>query len=91
MTEEPLVEPPRSYGEPYPLKEIPLHALTFDEKARVREAANRARLVYSDAVGRLIHRELMAYQEFGFRFEPPGFSLQVVDEVFATPLPEMAE
>ena len=42
--------------------------LELHERSRIRAAARHARRVYPGEVGELIHRELIAYAEFGIRF-----------------------
>ena len=42
--------------------------LELHERSRIRAAARHARRVYPGDVGELVHRELIAYAEFGIRF-----------------------
>ncbi|MDD7918024.1 hypothetical protein [Actinomycetospora callitridis] len=42
-------------------------ALTSFERRQYLEAAERALAVYPGALGELVHRELRAFAEFGFR------------------------
>jgi len=46
--------------------------LELHEKARYREAARKGRLIYPGPLGELVHRELTAYAEFGYRFSGDG-------------------
>jgi hypothetical protein len=52
-------------SEPTPGRTVPLQV---HERSRIRAAARHARRVYPGEVGELIHRELIAYAEFGIRF-----------------------
>ena len=62
--------------------------LDYHEKMRLRAAADRARKVYPASIGDLIHYELMAWAEFGFRFGRYGMIRGVVDDVMKRPVPE---
>jgi hypothetical protein len=42
------------------------------ERARYRAAARKGRLIYPGPLGELVHRELNAYAEFGYRFSDDG-------------------
>jgi hypothetical protein len=42
------------------------------EKARYRAAAVLGRRIYSGPLGELVHRELTAYADFGYRFKDDG-------------------
>jgi hypothetical protein len=42
------------------------------EKARYRAAAVLGRRIYPGPLGELVHRELTAYAEFGYRFSDDG-------------------
>ncbi len=82
----PLIEPARDYTST--LATIPTLALDTHERSRVRAAAFHAKKVLPDALGQLVSRELLAYEEFGFRFQAKGLSLNVVDEVLAMKIPD---
>jgi hypothetical protein len=46
--------------------------LELHEKARYRAAALHGRRIYPGPLGELVHRELTAYADFGFRFKDDG-------------------
>lgn len=54
------------------------------ETSRCRAAARHARRAYPGALGELVHRELLAYAEFGHRFGD-GLMSRVVDELLDPP------
>ncbi len=55
------------------------------ERSQYHAAACRASEVYPGALGELVHRELMAFAEFGYRMAGDGFiqrlATEVLDEV----------
>jgi hypothetical protein len=51
------------------------------ERARVRAAAHHARRVLPGVVGELVHRELTAYADFGFRFASDALIPRLADEI----------
>lgn len=57
-------------------------------KARFRAAARHARLAYPGAVGRLISREILSWQEFGYRLGSEALMNEVVAEVLKQPSPD---
>lgn len=56
---------------------------TFDEKQRVRTAANMARQRYPGPVGDLVCAELLQWAEYGWRLAPGGRVMQVVEQLLA--------
>jgi hypothetical protein len=46
--------------------------MEMHEKARYRAAAVLARRIYPGPLGELVHRELTAYAEFGYRVSDDG-------------------
>jgi hypothetical protein len=42
--------------------------MTFAQQTDIRAAALRARRMYPGSIGELVHRELLAYADFGHRF-----------------------
>lgn len=58
------------------------------EKMRLRSAAFRATRLYPGPVGELISRELLAWEEFGFRLGGAQLVMRLVDHVLKTPLPQ---
>lgn len=61
---------------------VPQHLL--HERSRCLAAAEFARRVYPGPLGLLLHRELTAYADLGFRFGD-GLLAQLVSVVLATP------
>jgi hypothetical protein len=51
--------------------------MELHEKARYRAAAVLARRIYPGPLGELVHRELTAYAEFGYRFSDDGLIPQL--------------
>ncbi|MGH3585727.1 MAG: hypothetical protein ACRDQ0_05345 [Pseudonocardia sp.] len=60
------------------------------EKARVRAAAFRATRLYPGPVGELLSRELVSWEEFGYRLGGGQLVMQVVDHVLTTPIQDAA-
>lgn len=56
------------------------------EKLRMRAAAFRATRLYPGAAGELISRELLVWEEFGFRLDNHGLVLRLVDDIMKTAL-----
>ena len=64
---------------------VPLHA---HECSRVRAAAHHARRTHPGPIGELVHRELTAYAEFGYRFASDALIPRLVAEILAAPAAE---
>jgi hypothetical protein len=62
------------------------------ERMRLRAAAFRATRVYPGPVGELLSRELLSWEEFGYRLGSRGLVMGIVDEVMKAPVatPEAA-
>lgn len=60
-----------------------LPRLAFQEQGRYRAAALHARRVVPGPVGELIHRELTAYADFGYRFSNDGLVPRLAAAVLA--------
>jgi UDP-N-acetyl-D-mannosaminuronic acid transferase (WecB/TagA/CpsF family) len=58
--------------------------LNADERARLRFAAARAKLVYPDAVGDLISRELISWEQFGYRIGGKQTIIELLEAVEKT-------
>jgi hypothetical protein len=61
------------------------------ERSRVRAAAHHARRLYPGPLGALIHRELVAYAEFGYRFAVDALVPRLVTEILAAPVTDGRE
>jgi hypothetical protein len=61
---------------------LPMH-----ESARLRAAALHARRVLPGPLGELVHRELTAYAEFGYRFAADALVPRLADEILALRTP----
>lgn len=56
-----------------------------DEKARLRAAAFRAIRLYPGPVGELVSRELLSWEEFGYRLGGGRLVMRLVDHILNTP------
>jgi hypothetical protein len=61
--------------------DIPPH-----DRCRFRAAALHARRLYPGCVGELLYRELLAYADFGHRFDREALVPRLADEVLARPV-----
>lgn len=61
--------------------------MSLHEKTRLRAAAYRASRVYPGPVGELLSREILVWEEFGFRLGGGGLILRLVDQVLKMPIP----
>jgi hypothetical protein len=55
------------------------------EKMRLRSAAFRATRLYPGPVGELVSRELLSWEEFGYRLGGEGLIYRLVDHVLSLP------
>ena len=60
--------------------------MDFHEKMRLRAAAHRATRLYPGPVGELVSRELLTWEEFGYRLGGGQLIMRLVDHVLTTPL-----
>jgi hypothetical protein len=65
-------------------------ALAQHERSRIRAAALHARRLYPGALGELVHRELTAYADFGYRFAGDALIPRLAAEVLAKVVPDAA-
>ena len=65
--------------------------LELHERSRIRAAARHARRVYPGEVGELIHRELIAYAEFGIRFSVDALIPRLATRILAMTAEDGAE
>lgn len=56
------------------------------EKSRLRAAAFRATRLYPGPVGELLCRELLTWEEFGYRLGGQQLMLRLVDHILKAPL-----
>lgn len=56
------------------------------EKMRLHAAAFRVTRLYPGPVGELASRELLAWEEFGYRLGGEGTVMKLVEHVLTTPL-----
>jgi hypothetical protein len=66
----------------------PAVPMDHHEKMRMRTAASRAIQVYPGPVGQLISRELLMWEEFGFRLGGGSLVRQLVEDVLTRPKPK---
>jgi len=55
------------------------------EKMRLRAAAFRAGKVLPPGLAKLVERELLVWDEFGYRFGRPSVVMRAVDEIMKMP------
>jgi len=60
--------------------------MEYHEKIRLRAAAFRVTRLYPGPVGELISRELLTWEEFGYRLSGGQLIMRLVDHVLMTPL-----
>ncbi|HYH32174.1 MAG TPA: hypothetical protein VD903_17510 [Pseudonocardia sp.] len=58
------------------------------EKMRLRAAAFRATRLYPGPTGELLSRELLSWEEFGYRLGGGRLVMGVVDQVLEAPIPQ---
>ncbi|HEY1973253.1 MAG TPA: hypothetical protein VGH89_35245 [Pseudonocardia sp.] len=63
-----------------------MSAMDHHERMRLRAAAFRATKVYPGPVGELLSRELLSWEEFGYRLGSRGLILGIVDAVMNAPV-----
>lgn len=61
--------------------------MEMSDKSRLRAAAFRVTRLYPGVVGELLSREILTWEEFGFRLGGSGLMLRLVDHILKTPLP----
>lgn len=61
---------------------------TTDERARLRAAAFRVTRLYPGPVGELVSRELLTWEEFGYRLGGGRLVMRLVEHVLTAPTPE---
>lgn len=64
----------------------PLPSMNPRERARLLAAASRAYRAYPGPVGKLISRELEAWQEFGYRLGSKTLIMALVEDVIDAPV-----
>lgn len=69
----------------------PPAGLDLHEKARVSAAAAKAKRDYPGPVGEVLHRELEAYAQFGWRTEQSGLMPRLVAEVMKPETPKSCD
>lgn len=55
------------------------------ERAKMRAAAFQATRVYPGAVGEMLKREIIAWEEFGFRFTTDALMNRLIAELMKAP------
>lgn len=56
------------------------------EKMRLRAAAFRVTRLYPGIVGEVLSKELLTWEEFGYRLGTNGMIVRLVDHVLKTPI-----
>lgn len=60
------------------------------DKSRLRAAAFRVTRLYPGPAGEVLSREILCWEEFGYRFGPGALIPRLVDQVLKAPLPNSA-
>lgn len=63
-----------------------MSAMDYYEKKRLRIAASRATRLYPGPVGEVISRELLSWEQFGYRLGASQLMTRLVDHVLHAPL-----
>ncbi len=63
-----------------------LAPMDHHEKMRIRAAAFRSTRLYPGPVGELLSRELLSWEEFGYRLGGGQLIMRLVDHILNTPL-----
>lgn len=66
---------------------VPPQQMGSDNRMRARQAAFRAKNLYPGVVGVTLSRELMDWEQFGYRLGNGGTILELIDHCLQTPLP----
>lgn len=66
--------------------DVPAVRMDHHEKLRIRAAAFRAVRLYPGPVGELLSRELLTWEEFGYRLGGSGVIMRLVDHIMKEPL-----
>lgn len=66
----------------------PPPSMNNHEKMRLRAAAFRVTRLYPGPAGEVLSRELLTWEEFGYRLGTSSLILRLVDHVLKTPVPE---
>jgi len=61
--------------------------MEHSEKMRMRAAAFRVTRLLPGPLGELLAREILTWEEFGYRLSGSGLILRAVDEILKAPLP----
>lgn len=61
--------------------------LAEDQRSRLRAAAFRATQIYRGPVGELVQKELLDWEQFGYRFGRKSFVLGLVEQVMSAKFP----
>ena len=65
-------------------------ALLQHERSRIRAAALHGRRLYPGPLGELVHRELTAYADFGYRFAADALVPRLAAEILSAVVPDEA-
>jgi len=66
----------------------PPQRMVGSEGLRLRAAASKALKLYPGPVGALVSRELLVWDEFGYRLGGDSLIRMVVEDILKTPLPD---
>lgn len=88
--EAPLTTPPPVYTVPNDYRSAPGDrpaTMDYHEKARFRAAAERLTRLYPGVAGDVLSRELLAWEELGYRLDAAGAMRRLVEHAMSSPLP----
>jgi hypothetical protein len=63
-----------------------IERMTHAELTRIRAAANRARRLYPGPVGEVLYRELISWEEFGYRLGGATVISRLVEHLLRAPV-----
>lgn len=80
--------PPPVYASNAMTNNVVAERMNHDEKKDVRLAAHLARTQYPGPAGELLHRELMTWEEFGYRFDNSSLIRRLIEQILGTAKPK---
>lgn len=64
-----------------------LVSMTHEDKMRLRAAAFRSTRLYPGLVGEVLSKEILTWEEFGYRLSNSGLIMRLVEQILGTKLP----
>jgi hypothetical protein len=72
--------------EPHRNTEVNLVSMDHPQKMRMRDAAVQATCLYPGPAGEMLVRELLTWEEFGYRLGGHQLIMRLVDHLLTTPV-----